>query len=102
MLEHVSDAGAALGVVHRAGIHIGVERNDRGGMAFEDDEVEPVGEGKLGNVLFELFEVLRGQGCSEQQGSQRRDQTDRFHLWTLLANVADWDSGAVALSCLFV
>ena len=30
VLEHVREAGAAFGIVHRAGIHVGVERNDRG------------------------------------------------------------------------
>ena len=50
-----------LGIVHRSGIHVGVERYDRRFVALEDDEVQAVGERKFGDALFEILKGLRGE-----------------------------------------
>ena len=62
VLEHVREAGAAIGVVDRAGVHVGVEGDHRGFVAFDhQDEVQAVGEGELGDFFLELLEIGVGQ-----------------------------------------
>ena len=81
MLEHVGEAGSAFGVVNGAGVDVGVEGDDGGFMAFEDDEVESVGEGELGDLFFESFEVLgveRGGGEARDEG-EGDDEVEGFH-----------------------
>jgi len=67
----VGEAGFAFRVVDGAGVHVGVERDDRGFVAFEDDEVEAVGEGELGDAFFEVLEVLGREGRDEDDGGER-------------------------------
>ena len=55
------------GIVHGAGVHIGMEGDDRRFMALENDEVQPVGQGELGDALFEVLQGLRNQREREYQ-----------------------------------
>ena len=54
MLEHVRKAGLALGIVHRAGVHIRVERNHRRLVPLHDDEVQAIRQRKLRDAFFEF------------------------------------------------
>ncbi len=67
VLEHVSQTGLAFWVIDRAYVDKGVERNDGGVMAFEDDEVQTVRESKFGDALFEGLEILCGEGAGERK-----------------------------------
>ena len=67
VLEHVSQSGLAFRVVHRPGIHVGVEGNHRRLVPLENDEVQTVSERELGNSLFELFKILRRDAQRQQE-----------------------------------
>ena len=87
MLEHVSKAGSAFGVVDRAGVDIGVERYHRGLVPFEHDEMQAVGEGEFRYALLEFPQVLRGKGSGECDGDE---QLCQFHVISLYdVNLAD-------------
>jgi hypothetical protein len=43
-----------------------MERDDGGLVALDDDEVHAVIEGELGNVFFELTQILSKRGGREQ------------------------------------
>ncbi len=64
VLEHVRDAGFAAGIVHGADVHVGVEGDHRRLMAFNDQKMEAVGEGELGDFFLKVFKGLR----REQRG----------------------------------
>ena len=70
MLEHVSHAALAGGIIHRAGIHECVERDHRGFVPLENDPVHAVRQREFGDTLFEFLKVLRVQ----QKGSRRQDE----------------------------
>ena len=61
VLEHVRQAGAAVGIVHRAGVHVGVEGHHRGFVALDDQKRHAVGEREFSDFLFEILEALGGQ-----------------------------------------
>ncbi len=77
VFEHVRDAGASLGIVHRARVHVQMERSDRSRVALENDEVHAIGERELGDPLFELRKALRRQNGWHQQ--QREPQALYCH-----------------------
>ena len=86
VLEHVRDAGLAAGIVHRAGVHVGVERDDRRFVPLENDEVQPVGKRELGDALFEILERLRDQREREHQQEEKLD-CEGFHAGFWLSQV---------------
>ena len=72
VLEHVREAGAAGGIVHRADVHIGVEGHHRRLMPFNDQEGEAVGQRELGDFFFEVLEGL-GVGALKNQQTGREE-----------------------------
>ena len=67
VLEHVRDAGFPARIVHRAGVDVGVEGNDRRLVPLENDEVQAVGEGEFGDALLKVLQRLRNQRQRAQQ-----------------------------------
>ncbi len=87
VFEHVRDAGLAAGIVHRAGVHVGMEGHDRRFMALKNDEVQTVGQGKLGDALFEVLQGLRGQRERKYQQEEKLG-CGRFHAGFWLSQVS--------------
>ncbi len=77
VFEHVCEAGAAFGIVDRAGVDVGVERDYGRFVAFKHDEVHAVGEREFGNALREFLQILGGQAGSKRKGEQ---ESKRFHV----------------------
>src|SRR5581483_1546663 len=77
VLEHMSDAGLAGGVVHRAGIDVGVKGNDRGFVALGDDEVKSVGERELSYFFFEFLKTL----CRSRKRQKHGYHQDSLAVW---------------------
>ena len=72
VLEHVSEAAGALGVVGRAGVDQRVEAEDGGLGALADDERQTVGQDLDRGAFFEAREVLR-----LRRATRRRSHTER-------------------------
>ena len=95
MLEHVGETGAAFGIVHRAGIDVGVEGNHGRFVAFEHDEVHAVGEGEFGDALREFLQILGGQDYVSAASTNGRRKLASF-TWSFLLYIlagADWMLG---------
>ena len=60
VLEHVGQAGLAHGVLHRAGVHVGVEGKDRGFRTLADDDGQAVVQLLDRDSLLEGSQILRG------------------------------------------
>ena len=88
MFEHVRNPGFALGIVHRTGIDIGMERDHRGRMPLQHNKVEAVGQGEFRDVFFEFFQILGGNTRRQGKGKE-----DLFHKKRSLPNVADESAG---------
>ncbi len=67
VLKHVCNTGFTAGIVDGARIDVGMERYDGRLMAFEDDEVQSVGESEFGDALFEVFKGLGGEKRRAQE-----------------------------------
>ena len=59
MLKHVRQAGLALGIVDRAGVHVGMEGDNGRFVPLENNEMQTVPQRELSDVFFEFLEVLR-------------------------------------------
>ena len=80
VLEHVGDPGLTLRIVHRAGVHIGMEGNHGRFMALAHDEVEAVGQGEFRDLLFKLFEALGAR--QKRKGKDPQDAS--YHAYTYM------------------
>ena len=68
VLEHVRDPRFALGIVHRPGIYIGVERDHRSRVTLQHNEVQTVGQVELSDVFFEFPQILGGNTRRQGKG----------------------------------
>jgi hypothetical protein len=60
VLEHVGEAGLSHGVLHRAGVHVSIERKDWGLGTLADQYGETVVQLLDRDSLFERCQILRG------------------------------------------
>jgi len=67
MLEHMRQTGLSLRIVHRAGVHVGVEGNHGRLVTLQNDEMHSVRERELGDAFLEFLQILR-------HGKTRRKQ----------------------------
>ena len=83
VFHHVGDAGFSTGIVDGSGIDEGVEGDDGCLMAFDDDEMKPVGEGELRDGFFEFSEGL----CWEKHAAKEETQRQATRQATKLHDV---------------
>ena len=85
MLEHVGHAALAGGIVHRSGVHEGVEGHHGRFVPLVDDPMHSVGQGEFGDVLFKLLQVLRLQ----QNGGGRQYEQPEV-VWRTSSVCLSW------------
>src|SRR5258707_10913533 len=59
VLEYMGDSGFAGRIVHRADVHVSMERNHRRFMTLDHDEMQAIGERELGDFFLKILERLR-------------------------------------------
>jgi hypothetical protein len=52
----MSDPGFAAWIVHRTGVHVGMERNHGRLMPLKNDEVHSIREREFSDALFKILE----------------------------------------------
>jgi len=83
VLEHVSEAAFALGIVGRAGVHESIKAEDRGLRALTDDEGKAVGKDLHRGALLEAGEILRTRCADESYAEDKGcEHTSNRHVET--------------------